>query len=122
VGIDPKRLYVTVFAGDEALGIPRDDEAVLLWQSLFAGVGIDAAVGHMGSEASGAERGMRTGERVFFYDAKKNWWSRAGVPSAMPAGEPGGPTQRFSMSLTWSMIRPMASTVIPIVTVAGSWR
>ncbi|MBI4079974.1 alanine--tRNA ligase, partial [Candidatus Kaiserbacteria bacterium] len=27
----------------------------------------------------------------FYYDAKKNWWSRAGVPENMPVGEPGGP-------------------------------
>ncbi len=31
------------------------------------------------------------GGRIFAYDSKKNWWSRAGVPSKMPAGEPGGP-------------------------------
>ena len=31
------------------------------------------------------------GGRIFSYDVKKNWWSRAGVPSKMPAGEPGGP-------------------------------
>ncbi len=31
------------------------------------------------------------GGRIFYYDAKKNWWSRAGVPEKMPAGEPGGP-------------------------------
>jgi alanyl-tRNA synthetase len=91
IGLDPKRLYVTVFAGDEALGIPRDDEAVTLWQSLFASVGIEAAAGYMGSEEEGAVRGIHPGERIFFYDAKKNWWSRSGVPSAMPAGEPGGP-------------------------------
>ncbi len=91
IGIDPKRLYVTVFAGDETLGIPRDDEAVSLWQGLFKGVGIEATAGYIGSEADGAARGIKEGERIFYYDAKKNWWSRAGVPSAMPAGEPGGP-------------------------------
>jgi alanyl-tRNA synthetase len=31
------------------------------------------------------------GGRIFSYDVKKNWWSRAGVPSKMAAGEPGGP-------------------------------
>jgi alanyl-tRNA synthetase len=34
---------------------------------------------------------MKGNERIFFYDVKKNWWSRAGVPGNMPAGEPGGP-------------------------------
>src|SRR3989344_4441826 len=31
------------------------------------------------------------GARIFAYDAKKNWWSRSGVPANMPIGEPGGP-------------------------------
>src|SRR3990167_1307931 len=31
------------------------------------------------------------GGRIFYYEAKKNWWSRSGVPANMPAGEPGGP-------------------------------
>ncbi len=31
------------------------------------------------------------GGRIFYYDAAKNWWSRAGVPARMPMGEPGGP-------------------------------
>jgi len=30
-GIDPDRLWATVFAGDEADGLPRDDEAAELW-------------------------------------------------------------------------------------------
>src|SRR5260221_4147679 len=29
--------------------------------------------------------------RIFYYDEKKNWWSRSGAPANMPAGEPGGP-------------------------------
>ncbi len=73
--ISPEKLYVTVFAGDERLGIPKDEEAIALWQELFAQKGIEAKVG----------------ERIFLYDEKKNWWSRSGVPAAMPAGEPGGP-------------------------------
>jgi alanyl-tRNA synthetase len=90
LGIDPNRLYVTVFAGDEATGIARDDESVAIWKELFAEKGIEAADVLMGSEADGARLGMRGG-RIFYYDVKKNWWSRAGVPAKMPAGEPGGP-------------------------------
>ena len=30
-------------------------------------------------------------ERIHFYDAKKNWWSRSSTPDKMPPGEPGGP-------------------------------
>jgi alanyl-tRNA synthetase len=34
---------------------------------------------------------MRTNERIFYYDAAKNWWSREGPPANMREGEPGGP-------------------------------
>jgi alanyl-tRNA synthetase len=34
---------------------------------------------------------MRESERIFFYDASKNWWCRGGKIDDMPAGEPGGP-------------------------------
>lgn len=91
LGLDPARLYVTVFAGDETAGVPRDTESVAIWQHLFSERGIAAEVAEIGSEAAGAERGMRTDERIFYYDAKKNWWSRAGTPEAMPIGEIGGP-------------------------------
>ena len=30
-------------------------------------------------------------EKIFFYGAEKNWWSRSGVPEDMPVGEIGGP-------------------------------
>lgn len=90
VGLEPERLYVTAFAGDETTGIPRDEEAAELWKKLFAGKGIEAEAIYIGAEAEGYEKGMQGG-RIFFYDAKKNWWSRAGVPANMPTGEPGGP-------------------------------
>ena len=91
LGIDPRRLYVTVFIGDEKNKLPRDEESVEIWTRLFKRKGIDAEVSMIGSEADGYERGMKGNERIFYYDAKKNWWSRAGVPENMPAGEPGGP-------------------------------
>ncbi len=72
-GLDPKRLYVSVFEGQGE--IPKDSESIALWKGIFASAGIEA----------------REGERIFAYPAEKNWWSRSGVPSNMPAGEPGGP-------------------------------
>jgi alanyl-tRNA synthetase len=90
VGLDPERIYVTVFAGDESLGIPRDEESVTIWQTLFAERGIEAKDVHIGSEEDGYNVGMQDG-RIFYYDASKNWWSRAGKPENMPAGEIGGP-------------------------------
>ena len=62
------RLWVTCFAGDEELGLPKDTESAEIWKKI----------------------GMPE-ERILFYDAKKNWWSRSGTPDKMPAGEPGGP-------------------------------
>lgn len=91
VGLDPAKLYVTTFVGDADKGIPKDTEAAELWQELFASKGIEASAVDVGSEEAGYARGMKPGERIFYYDAKKNWWSRAGVPANMPAGEPGGP-------------------------------
>jgi alanyl-tRNA synthetase len=91
IGLEPHRLYVTVFAGDLENHIPRDDESVTIWKKLFNDAGIDAQDVHIGSEEEGSMRGMHAKERIFYYDAKKNWWSRAGGPEQMPAGEPGGP-------------------------------
>jgi alanyl-tRNA synthetase len=99
VKIDPKKLYVTVFIGDETNNIPKDTEAVAIWKKLFAEKGIEAKDVEMGSEANAAKVGMQGG-RIFYYDAKKNWWSRAGVPQNMPAGEPGGPDSEMFYEFT----------------------
>lgn len=89
-GIDPSRLYVTAFIGDEKNALPKDTESAAIWKGLFADVGIDAVDVEIGSETDGYRLGMRGG-RIFYYDSKKNWWSRAGIPEKMPSGEPGGP-------------------------------
>ena len=90
IGLDPEKLYVTAFIGDEKNNVPKDTESAEVWKELFAKKGIEAKVVEIGSEADGYRKGMQGG-RIFYYDAKKNWWSRAGVPENMPAGEPGGP-------------------------------
>ena len=86
LGLDPQNLYVSVFEGDKGLGISQDDEAIAIWAELFKSVGIDPVV-----EAEPWTYGCSRGGRIFMYNAKENWWSRAGVPSNMPVGEPGGP-------------------------------
>lgn len=90
VGLDPARIYVTVFAGDEDLGIPKDEESVAIWKELFAERGIEAKDVFVGSEEDGYKVGMQGG-RIFYYDSGKNWWSRSGRPEKMPVGEIGGP-------------------------------
>jgi alanyl-tRNA synthetase len=68
LGLDPQKLYMTTFSGDEESGMAADTESAEIWK------GIGVADAHL-----------------FSYGAKKNWWSRAGVPAKMPAGEIGGP-------------------------------
>lgn len=50
LGLDPKRLYVTVFEGDE--NAPRDEESANIWKSLGVPV-----------------------HRIYYLPATKNWWS-----------------------------------------------
>ena len=90
LGLDPTHLYVTVFGGDAANGLPKDEESADIWRGLFKTRGIDAKTAVLETTVQGDKIGMRSGERIFYYNASKNWWSRAGVPEAMPLGEPGG--------------------------------
>jgi len=60
LAIDPNRLYVTVYEGDEL--VPKDDESIALWQEQFKKAGIEAAVG----------------ERIFTLGREDNWWGPAG--------------------------------------------
>lgn len=71
LGLDPKRLYVSVFNGFG--NIPKDNESAKIWEDLFTQAGVDPK------------------GRIFFFGTEENWWSRAGVPEDMPEGEPGGP-------------------------------
>lgn len=73
LGLDPQRLYVTCFAGDD--DAPRDDEAAAVWRSL----------------------GFPP-ERIIFLPKADNWWGPAGITG--PCGpdsemfydtEPDGP-------------------------------
>ncbi len=71
VGLDPKKLYVTVFEGNDF--VPKDEEAIALWTDILTKEGLDPKA------------------RIFEYPVEKNWWSRSGTPDKMPPGEPGGP-------------------------------
>ena len=81
LGLPKDKLYITVFAGDGTEAKPsspaseadrrgtieRDNEAFEIWRNIVPE------------------------EKIFFAGVDKNWWSRSGVPSNMPLGEPGGP-------------------------------
>jgi alanyl-tRNA synthetase len=93
--LDPSRLYFTCFEGDDSLGVPRDTFSAQKWQSLFKSVGVEANINEKPEEL-GIRVNGGVSDRIFYYNAKKNWWSRAGVPGNMPVGEPGGPdTEMF---------------------------
>lgn len=91
VGLDPNKIYVTCFIGNEEYGIPRDTEAAEIWQKVFNEAGVEAKIAEIGSAEEGDKRGIKPGERIFFYDDKENWWSRGGGIDTTPIGDPCGP-------------------------------
>jgi alanyl-tRNA synthetase len=90
VGLDPTKLYVTCYQGNEKFNIPKDTEAAELWTGLFKQKGVEAQTVEMGSEEDAYIKGMGDG-RIFYYNGKKNWWSRAGDEASTPVGDQGGP-------------------------------
>ena len=91
VGLDPEKIYVTCFIGNEKYGIPKDTEAAAIWQEVFAEAGVEAKIAEIGSAENGDKRGILPGERIFFYDDHENWWSRVGGCDSTPIGDPCGP-------------------------------
>jgi len=75
LGLNKDKLYVSVFKGSPEIG--EDTEAYEAWIK----AGVDA-------------------NHIFKYGPEKNWWSRAGVPENMPAGEPGGPDSEVFYEFT----------------------
>ncbi|PJC66308.1 alanine--tRNA ligase [Candidatus Beckwithbacteria bacterium CG_4_9_14_0_2_um_filter_47_11] len=69
------RLAVTVFEGNQ--DVKKDETSAKIWQAL----------------------GL-TKEQIWYYPAQKNWWSRAGEPEKMPAGEIGGPDSEVFFEFT----------------------
>ncbi len=91
VGLDPEKIYVTCFIGNDKYGIPKDTEAAEIWQEVFRKAGVEAKIVEIGSAENGDKRGINQGERIFFYDDKENWWSRGGGIETTPLGDPCGP-------------------------------
>ncbi len=77
IGLDPRKLYVTVFEGEGE--IPKDEEAVKIWQSVYKKYEIVAKEGDI--HQVGQEN-----LRIFAYPKKKNWWERSGAKVGDPAG------------------------------------
>lgn len=91
VQLDMSKVYVTCYIGDERYGIPKDTEAAEVWSELYAEAGLSNGQADIGSEEDGYARGIKDGERIFYYDGSKNWWSRNGSPETTPIGDPCGP-------------------------------
>ena len=91
VGLDMNRIYITCYIGDERYNIPKDTEAAEIWAELYEKAGLSSGQADIGSEEAGYTRGIHPGERIFFYDGSKNWWSRNGGPETTPIGDPCGP-------------------------------
>ena len=91
VGLDMNSVFVTCYIGDERYGIPQDTEAATVWKRLYEAKGFSAGEAEIGSEEDGYKRGIQEGERIFYYDGSKNWWSRNGAPESTPIGDPCGP-------------------------------
>jgi len=90
LGLEPARLFVTVFSGAPRWGIPRDNESAAIWADLFSGAGLPVSTGEFTSDSDEEVIG-RNQTRITYYDETKCWWSRSPTPEAMPVGEPGGP-------------------------------
>ncbi len=93
LGLDVKRLYATVFRGSEDIGVSRDIDSVNILKEIFLKYGVEAKDIDF-SEDNGLQDG-----RIFYYSAKENWWSRAGLPDKMPIGEIGGPDSEIFYDL-----------------------
>lgn len=68
-GLDPQRLYVTCFEGDE--NAPKDVESAEIWSEIYKNAGLDPE------------------KRIFYRPKDKNWWS------AGPNGPCGPDTEMF---------------------------
>jgi len=92
VRLDPSKLYITCFIGAPEYDIPKDTEAAEMWAKLFAEKGLSSGIADIGTEEAGYKRGIKDGERIFYYDGSKNWWNRGKTgPVTTPIGDPCGP-------------------------------
>jgi len=93
-GLDPHRLYGTVWAGDDA--VPQDDVAIETWKKAFKKYGIKAEfTKDITQIPQSLEEGKEWPYRIFPYGKSDNWWSRG----VMVEGELGGPSAEIFYDL-----------------------
>lgn len=66
LGLDPGRIYITVFAGDS--DAPQDEESIAIWQEKFRTLGLSVEV----------DKPLDQGGRIFTLPKESNWWGPAG--------------------------------------------
>ena len=69
LGIDPDRIKVTVFQGDD--NASRDEESIKIWQECFEKTGV-------GIEIYNKEKNNNETARIFPLPKEDNWWGPAG--------------------------------------------
>lgn len=80
LGLDPKRLFVTVFRGDD--GIPKDEDSIKFWKENFAKHKIEAVV-------AGTDEKITGDVRIIPLDKENNFWIAGNT------GPCGGDTEMF---------------------------
>lgn len=92
-GLDPERLYVSVWGGDDVVG--RDDVSIDLWKEVFKAHGIDAEFTEdITNIPADLESAKSHKYRIFPYGKSDNWWQRGEAP-----GELGGPSSEIFYDL-----------------------
>lgn len=80
LGLDPKRIYVTVFKGED--NIPRDEEAISIWKENFSKIGMEV-------EVAGEDEVIKNNVRIIPLGMEDNFWI------AGSTGPCGGDTEMF---------------------------
>jgi alanyl-tRNA synthetase len=83
LGLDPKRLFVTVYRGYQ--DIPADLESISIWQECFASVGLEADTG-IEFDFKAGEKAQSDDKYIYRITQKSgsdNWW---GLPYRGPCG------------------------------------
>lgn len=92
-GLDPERIYVSVWGGDDVVG--RDDESIELWKNVFKANGINAEFTEdISNIPESLEAGKKHKYKIFPYGKSDNWWQRGEAP-----GELGGPSSEIFYDL-----------------------
>lgn len=70
-GLDPRRLHVTCFEGDENAGVPRDTEAADIWRQV----------------GNWERYGLRSDDHIHFFGTKDNFWEMGETGPCGPCTE-----------------------------------